>query len=117
MGRDVDKHGCRTTWSGTSRTLTITLVGDHDISTAHDVRRALLDAGAKAVLIVVDLAACTFLDSTVVGVLVSGAKRGHRLIVINAHDLPARTLKLTGVNQLVPVYELAGPLPDVPVTV
>ena len=81
----------------------ITLLGEHDISTSDEVRRAL--AGARgAELVVVDLADCTFMDSTVLGVLASAQRHvrdaGGRVVAVNASGIVARALEITGVGQL-----------------
>jgi anti-anti-sigma factor len=56
----------------------VSLVGEHDVATADDLRRALIDPDADDVGIVVDLAGAQFVDSAIVSVLAEGyrAARG-----------------------------------------
>lgn len=58
--------------------------GELDIVSAPELRRAL-DSADEASLVVVDLAQVTFLDSTVLGVVVAAARQlaacGRRLII------------------------------------
>src|SRR3954452_12120564 len=66
------------------------LVGEHDVSSAPDIRTALLSC-TSSTLVVIDLARCTFIDSTVVGVLIAGTRRlpesGGRMVVVEAPGL------------------------------
>ena len=81
----------------------VALVGDHDIGTSHEVRRALAEVRG-APLVVLDLTRCTFVDSTVLGVLTSASRRiaqgGGRLIGINPSGIVAKALAITGVDEL-----------------
>lgn len=67
--------------------------GELDIVSAPELRGAL-DSLDEASLVVVDLAQVTFLDSTVLGVVVAAARRlaacGRRLIIANAWGISAR---------------------------
>lgn len=85
------------------RVSVVALVGDHDIATSHEVRRALAEVNG-APLVVVDLTRCTFLDSTVLGVLVAASRRcadaGGRLIGINPSGVVAKALAITGIDEL-----------------
>ena len=90
--------------SASGRVALVALVGDHDISTSHEVRRALSETrGAE--LVVVDLGDCTFVDSTVLGVLVTASKRvaasGGRLFGVNADGVVRKALAVTGVGPLI----------------
>ncbi|MCW2706401.1 MAG: anti-sigma factor antagonist [Frankiales bacterium] len=83
--------------------LLVELVGDHDIATSPEVRRAL--AGARHVpLVVVDFSACTFIDSTVLGVLAGASRRvaegGGRLVGRNPSGIVAKALAITGLDEL-----------------
>ena len=86
----------------------VTLLGDHDIATSHEVRRALADV-RQVPLTVVELGDCTFVDSTVLGVLVGASRRaaeaGGRLVAVNASGIVARALELTGVDDLLHVTD------------
>jgi stage II sporulation protein AA (anti-sigma F factor antagonist) len=89
--------------SPTGRVAVLALHGEVDITRADSLRRTLLDL-IGAPLIVVDLAGVTFLDSTVLGVLVGAARRaeveGGRLIVLNEAGLAARVLQVSGLRRV-----------------
>ncbi|HET6172461.1 MAG TPA: STAS domain-containing protein [Gaiellales bacterium] len=59
--------------------------GEHDISTAPALRRALADA-AEHSSVLVDLSECSFIDSTVIGALLKAAQgvkaRGDRFALV-----------------------------------
>ncbi|MCW2673539.1 MAG: anti-sigma factor antagonist [Frankiales bacterium] len=83
--------------------LLVELLGDHDIATSQEVRRAL--SGARHVpLVVVDFAACTFIDSTVLGVLAAASRRiaegGGRLVGVHPSGIVAKALAITGLDGL-----------------
>lgn len=82
----------------------VRLVGDHDIATAQAVRRALVEAGGVAELVVIDFAETRFLDCRMLTVFVAVAKRRlppmTNLIGINAHGIALRVLQLTGLDQV-----------------
>lgn len=84
--------------SPTGQVVVVSLIGEHDISTAPEVRRALAEVTGVAV-IVVDLGPTTFLDSTILGVLMSTLKqvrvRGGRLCAVNAAGPVAKVLRMT----------------------
>jgi anti-sigma B factor antagonist len=84
----------------------VAVIGELDLHTAPQLERALMSAfGAESPSVIVDLAACDFIDSTALGVLIK-AGRSHpgslALVTEDAHTL--KVLKLTGVDSLVPVY-------------
>ena len=92
----------RTTRS--SRAACLGLSGELDLSSADRLRKALLDICLGRDLVLVDLAAVTFLDSTVMGLLVAGAKRcaatGGQLLLTGAQGDPLRTLTIVGLEHL-----------------
>jgi anti-sigma B factor antagonist len=94
------------------RVAVIRLVGEHDVATYSAVRRAFLDDQCSAAqLVVIDLAGCTFLDSTVLGVFVGAVRRargrGARVCAVNATGIVERALSLTGLDDV-----LAGTTQD-----
>lgn len=90
------------------------LQGEHDVSSAPDIRTALLGCAA-APLVVIDLSRCTFIDSTVVGVLISACKRlaetGGRLVTVEPQSLVSRALSMLGVGDIIGLRD--GTLSDV----
>ena len=90
-------------------------VGELDIATADALRDALARAcSGEADTVVVDLAAVTFVDSSVIGLLVATAKQlrrgGCHLLIVNATSRPMRTLQLTGAPSVVDVRPLGAQL-------
>lgn len=92
-------------------TTVLALHGDHDFATAPCVRRALLRADAGRTL-VVDLAACSFLDGSVVGVLIGARRRvvrhGGTIVVVNAHGVPLRALDALSGTHSLSVFDSTG---------
>jgi stage II sporulation protein AA (anti-sigma F factor antagonist) len=91
-------------FSATQRTAVVALTGELDLARADALRHALLRAQDAHALVVVDLAAVTFLDSTVVGVLVAAARRcreaGLQLVVAHAQGMPRKVLGVLGATFL-----------------
>jgi anti-anti-sigma factor len=85
----------------------VKLCGEHDLATAADVRRALEPIDGS---VLVDLADCQFIDSSVIGVLLrdSQARRraGHGLELLVPEDNATitRTLTVIGVPDMIPVH-------------
>ena len=87
--------------SGTGNVTVLRLIGEYDIANVVGVRRALADV-AGATLVVLDLAECAFLDSTILGAFVGAGKRigaaGSRLVAVNATGIAAKALHITGLD-------------------
>ena len=82
--------------------------GELDMATAPALEEALADAGF-AERLVIDLTACTFLDSSAVRVLVSSARdseaaRGSLALVVTDPGI-LRVLEISGVDTMLPVHE------------
>jgi len=93
-------------------TIVLTVQGEVDVSTAPELRERLLvvaDRGFNRV--VVDLSAVSFVDSTALGVLVSGAKRlrsaGGDLRLVVTQPRIAKVFEITGLTDLFPLYASA----------
>jgi anti-anti-sigma factor len=86
----------------------VTLRGEHDVATSADVRGAL---GPIYGNVLVDLSDCGFIDSTVIGALLTKyqelEREGHRLELIASRTNPmiARTLSIVGLDALVVVHD------------
>lgn len=83
----------------------IAVAGEIDLYTAPDLKQTLtqvIEDGASGV--VMDLSETTFLDSTGLGVLIGGLKRlrsrDGALAIVNVDDNIARTLEITGLDQI-----------------
>ena len=88
----------------------VALRGEHDLSTGPAIEAACDNAWAHSSSIVFDLAGATFIDSTVVGVMVSARRRatesgGSVAVVAPAGGPPARVLTLVGISDVLPLHE------------
>ena len=88
----------------------LTISGEHDLSTAPNLRRrldVLLDEGAVTV---VDLSPATFIDSSILGVILDGRRRaadrnvGFAVLHSNGADAVDRVLEVTGLRAELPVH-------------
>jgi anti-sigma B factor antagonist len=90
-------------------TAVIALEGEVDIYSAPQFKEALL-AGIEdgATTIIVDLGRVTFIDSTALGVLVSGAKRvrpkNGRLDIVCTDENITRIFEITGLDRIFGIY-------------
>jgi anti-anti-sigma factor len=76
----------------------VRLEGEHDLATAPELRETLLGVRPSEIL-VVDLTACGFIDSSVIAQLLAAQRRHPDLRVVVADEtcVVARALRLTGV--------------------
>jgi anti-sigma B factor antagonist len=88
----------------------LTISGEHDLSTAPTVRRRidnLLDDGTPTVI---DLSPATFIDSSILGVILDGRRRaadaniGFSVVHANGADAVDRVLEVTGLRTELPVH-------------
>jgi anti-sigma B factor antagonist len=88
----------------------LTISGEHDLSTAPNLRRrldGLLDEGVATVL---DLSSATFIDSSILGVILDGRRRaaeakiGFAVARSNGSDAVDRVLEVTGLRAELPVH-------------
>ena len=88
----------------------LTISGEHDLSTAPNLRRridVLLDEGTDTV---VDLSPATFIDSSILGVILDGRRRaseakiGFAVARSNGSDAVDRVLEVTGLRTELPVH-------------
>jgi anti-sigma B factor antagonist len=84
--------------------------GEIDVSTAPELRERLLAATTDPPrIVVVDLSEVSFLDSTALGVLVSGVKRlrsegGDLRLVVTGRSV-AKVLEVTGLVEVFSIFE------------
>jgi anti-sigma B factor antagonist len=84
--------------------------GEIDVSTAPELRDRLLSVAAEGYSkVVVDLSQVSFLDSTALGVLVSGLKRfraagGDLLLVVTGRSV-SKVLEITGLVEVFSIFE------------
>ncbi len=88
----------------------LTISGEHDLSTAPNLRRrieGLLDEGVPTV---VDLSPATFIDSSILGVILDGRRRaseskiGFAVARANGSEAVDRVLEVTGLRAELPVH-------------
>jgi anti-sigma B factor antagonist len=88
----------------------LTISGEHDLSTAPNLRRridGLLDEGTA---MVIDLSPATFIDSSILGVILDGRRRaaeaniGFAVIRPDGSDAVDRVLEVTGLRAELPVH-------------
>jgi anti-sigma B factor antagonist len=88
----------------------LTISGEHDLSTAPNLRRridGLLDEGVPTV---VDLSSATFIDSSILGVILDGRRRaaeskiGFAVARVSGSEAVDRVLEVTGLRVELPVH-------------
>jgi anti-sigma B factor antagonist len=89
----------------------LAISGEHDLSTAPDLRRHLDELITSGEAIVVDLSAATFIDSSVLGAILDGRRRADEQGVgfavaqsENGADAVSRVLDITGLKAELPVH-------------
>ena len=94
-----------------NHTAVVSLTGEHDLSSSDRVRDALQSVGRSPVT-VLDLTAVEFVDSSILGVVVSAhreAKEGGRRLVVVVGSTPStsvrRILDLTGLSGVLEITE------------
>jgi anti-sigma B factor antagonist len=88
----------------------LTLSGEHDLSTAPELRARLHDLGETSAVII-DLDQTTFVDSSILGVLVGGLRRARErdvpfglVLGDDAHPAIRRIFELTGLHDVFPIF-------------
>jgi anti-sigma B factor antagonist len=88
----------------------LTISGEHDLSTAPDLRRRIDALLADKQSIVVDLSPASFVDSSILGVILNGKRRaadagiGYAVAHSNGASSVARVLEITGLRSELPVH-------------
>jgi anti-sigma B factor antagonist len=88
----------------------VVVEGEVDAANVDDVRRAIMRAAGGADLVVVDLTAATYMDSSMIGLLLTVAKelraqRGALRVVAPETGRCRRVLVLSGVEDLFSLHE------------
>ena len=90
----------------------LTVSGEHDLSTAPDLRRRLDELLNEGTATVVDLSPATFIDSSILGVILDSRRRaadaeiGFAVVHTNGADAIDRVLEVTGLRAELPVHAL-----------
>jgi anti-sigma B factor antagonist len=88
----------------------LTISGEHDLSTAPNLRRRLDNLLEEGTATVVDLSPATFIDSSILGVILDGRRRatdmgiGYAVVHANGADAVDRVLDVTGLRTELPVH-------------
>jgi anti-anti-sigma factor len=99
----------RITVEYTGETRVLVLKGEHDLSTAPDVRIHVEDAVIAGGDLIVDLSEVGFIDSSILGVLVAGyrsvtaADHGFAVVAVPESSV-TRLFDLVSVSDVIPVY-------------
>jgi anti-sigma B factor antagonist len=98
-------------FSSTRRVAVLTLSGDLDLSEADRVRLAVQRSLDAEQLVVVDLTDVSFLDSTIVGILVASQARARatrkQVVVANARPAVAKVFRMLGLAPLLVEEQVA----------
>jgi anti-anti-sigma factor len=96
-----------------ARGTVITVSGELDVASSHELERELARLSAEQV-VVVELGQLTFIDSTGLGVLVRAHQRaleaGHRLALVRGSGQVNRLISLTGLDDQLLVGDSAEEL-------
>lgn len=90
--------------------MVLTISGEHDLNTAPDLRQRLKRLIGEREPIVVDLSAATFVDSSILGVILDAQRRaadagvGFAVAHADGSDAVGRLLEITGLRSELPVY-------------
>ena len=88
----------------------LTISGEHDLSTAPNLRRRLDVLLDERTGVVVDLSPATFIDSSILGVILDGKRRageaelGYAVLQSNGAEAVSRVLEVTGLRAELPVH-------------
>jgi anti-sigma B factor antagonist len=88
----------------------LTISGEHDLSTAPNLRRRLDGLLEEGVATVLDLSSATFIDSSILSVILDGRRRaaeakvGFAVTRPNSSDAVDRVLEVTGLRAELPVH-------------
>jgi anti-sigma B factor antagonist len=88
----------------------LTISGEHDLSTAPNLRRRLDGLLDERSGVVVDLSPATFIDSSILGVILEGKRRageagvGYAVLQSNGAEAVERVLEVTGLRAELPVH-------------
>jgi anti-sigma B factor antagonist len=92
----------------------LTISGEHDLSTAPSLRRRLDGLLDDRVSTVIDLSPATFIDSSILGVILDGRRRaaeanlGFAVARSNGSGAVDRVLDVTGLRAELPVHARRG---------
>ena len=85
----------------------VVLLGEHDLATAHDLRRLLDGLREEKVGVVVDLSEAQFVDSSILHQLVAAHQEATKLgtgfvLQLGTTSIVRRVVEISGLNKLLP---------------
>ena len=85
----------------------VELVGEHDLATVPDLERALAEVEAHGTSVIVDLSETTFIDSTILGVIVGFAENPAERValVVPPGTVPRRVIDVVGMQSRFSIYD------------
>jgi anti-sigma B factor antagonist len=85
----------------------VELVGEHDLATAPQLQGALDEIEVHGTAVIVDLTEASFIDSTILGVIVGFAEkpREHVGLVVPPGTVPRRVIDIIGMQSRLAVYD------------
>src|SRR5262245_58899249 len=90
----------------------LSFVGELDLQTAPDLKEAIAAEQGRVAL---DLSRVPFMDSSCLGVIVAAHKlsveAGGELALTGLQDSPRKVLALTGLDEVVPIFDSVDQLP------
>jgi anti-sigma B factor antagonist len=92
----------------------LSISGEHDLNTVPELRRRLDELVGEDSSIVVDLSPATFVDSSILGVILevrrhaNDAGLGFAVVQDGSVEAVARVLEITGLRAELPVHESKG---------
>lgn len=114
MGETTSGSGASITVNHEGGVVIVTLHGEHDIATAPEVRQALDRAMELGDGIVVDLTPARFVDSTILGVLISARDRARErelgFAALQGSGSEPGVRRILDVTGLVPLLPVVGTL-------
>jgi anti-anti-sigma regulatory factor len=84
--------------------LSVTLTGEHDLATLPIVDEAFQRI-AEATIVIVDVRDATFIDSPIIGAIISQGRHAETLLVVPKRGGVRRALDLVGISSAVQVVE------------
>jgi anti-sigma B factor antagonist len=89
----------------------VEILGEHDISTAASLTDTLAGIFAQGTTIVIDLSEATFIDSSILGVLINAQHRAdhdenEQLAVVAPHNgIPMRLIRMVAADDVLKLFE------------
>jgi anti-anti-sigma factor len=93
-----------------NRVWVIVLRGEHDLSTAEELKRSILPTSMLGVDVVIDLSELAFMDSSVLSVLVHASEEANSqqrafVVVASPNPAPTRLLAVTDIDKRLRIYQ------------